>query len=154
MDLEGTKRIYKRLKKAIHDKQSLTKFRNCTKCFMPFEWCNKWKEKRKKNEKKLFEQVKNGRCQLEDLILGILAIAMNWGMNKRLQEWTKKEGWEKEGWEEEKMKVKKIKGLTGYLGKKEEWGGLKVFQIIKEVWWILKEKWIKEIKKSAWILII
>ena len=37
MDSGGTKRIYKRLKKAIHDKQNLAEFKSCTKCFMPFE---------------------------------------------------------------------------------------------------------------------
>ena len=44
------------------------------------------KEKKKKNKKRLFEQVKNKKCQLEDLILGILAVVMNWKMNKGLQE--------------------------------------------------------------------
>ena len=46
MDLRGAKRMYKGMKKVIHDKWNLAKFRNCTKCFMSFEWCNKWKEKK------------------------------------------------------------------------------------------------------------
>ena len=33
-------------------------------------------------------------------------------------------------------KIEKIKRLMGYLRKKKEWKGLKVFWIIKEVWWI------------------
>ena len=141
MDLEGIKRMYKRLKKAIRDKQNLAKFGNYIKCFVLFEWCNKWKKK-KKNEKKLFEQMKNKKCQLEDLILEILTVVMDWEMDKGLREWMKEKKWE-----EKEMGVEKVKKLTGYLEKKKEWEGLKVFWIIKKIWWILKGRWIKKKKK-------
>ena len=59
MDLKEIKRMYKRLKKIICDKWNLVKFGNCTWYFMPFEWCNKWKKKKEKNKKGLFEQMKN-----------------------------------------------------------------------------------------------
>ena len=90
MDSEEAKRIYKKLKKAICDKQSLARFKSCTKYFMPFEWCNRWKKKKGKNKKGLFEQVKGKKYQLEDLILKILAVAMDQGMDKGLQEQAKK----------------------------------------------------------------
>ena len=93
--------------------------------------------------------MRDRRCQLEDLILGILAVVVDWGMDRGLREWVKEKGWEEEGWEEEEMGMEGMKGLIGYLGKKKEWKGLKVFQMIKKIWWILKKKWIKEIKKST-----
>ena len=55
MDLKEAKRMYKRLKKVICDRWSLARFGSCIWCFVLFEWCNKWKEKKRKNKKGLFE---------------------------------------------------------------------------------------------------
>ena len=100
MDLGRAKKMYKKLKKAICDKWNLAKFGDCTKCFVLFEWCNRWKEKKKKKKKKLFEQVRGKKCQLEDLILRILAVAMDWGIDKKLREQMKKKKWK-----EKKIKI-------------------------------------------------
>ena len=84
MDLRGAKGTYKGLKKVICDRWSLIKFGNCIKCFVLFEWCNRWKEKKGKNKEGLYEQVRDGRCQLEDLILGILVVAVDQRIDRRL----------------------------------------------------------------------
>ena len=59
--------------------------------------------------------MRGGRCQLEDLILEILTVAMDQRVDKRLQKQKKKRIKKRN----EKKKKEKMEKLTGYLRRKK-----------------------------------
>ena len=105
-------------------------------------------EKRGKKEEGLYEEWKEERCEFEDLILGVLIINIDYGINNELREKAKAEGERgrkkegKEGGEEKEEEEKGGEGmgeLIKYLKEVKKWDKLKVFRVVKEAWWIIKK---------------
>ena len=105
-------------------------------------------KKRGREEEELYKKRKKKRCKFEDLILEVLAVDIDRGINNGLKKRAEAEGGrgrEKEGREKEEEEGggeeegKGIKELIKYLGEVKKWGKLKIFRVIKEVWWIMKE---------------
>ena len=100
-------------------------------------------EKRGKGEKELYEKRREKKYEFKNLILKILAMNMDRGINDELKKRAEAEG--KKGRErggkkeeEEEKEEKEGGGGTGglikYLKKIKEWGELKVFRVVKEAW--------------------
>ena len=101
----------KEWKKRLRGGKQLEKFGGCYICFMPQEWCDRWRERVGAGHAGMYEMVPGGRCQYEDVVMETLAV-----LELELEEGIS-------GGEEMKR-----------WGQRRRWGHVECYQVIVEVW--------------------
>jgi superfamily II DNA helicase RecQ len=96
-------------------------FSSCFHCGVPQAICTRWQQK---EEQGWWEEMRGGRCQYSNVLIGAIATMLSEGedgVDEEMYEWMTREG----------VNIREEKQVYGWLGGRVEWGGIEASKMVQ-----------------------